>query len=787
MIERASVAANLLDAYAPSCLAHTRLVNSHSFAPAGLQTEALEFAPGSLPIELYEAKLRSPLNTSAQVQRNRLLGRLSAAATERATVVAVFAAPGFGKTTLLTQWVESDGRPVAWLSLDERDNDPVVLLTYIAIALAQLGPMDPSVFESLRSSTPAIDAVVVPRLIKAVNEIGTPLILVLDDIQAIREQACLDVLATMVLRLPPWVQIAIAGRTEPALPLPRLRAQGLVVDIEARDLAFEEEEARELLQGIGTEPRPTEIADLVRRTEGWPVGIYLAALSMRAGRIPWASRPIHGDDRYVGDYLRSEFLDHLPARTRTFLTQTAAVREMCGDLCDYILESQGSSRALADLARKNLLVTPQDRRHRWYRYHQLFRELLIAELEREEPGRLRHLQSRAAHWYAKNGEPEVALGYAQAADDPDHAAHLFSTVAIDAYRSGLLSTVLRWLAWFLERDLQKEYPLVALAGAWLMTLTGEAENAGLLASASEERMTDERLPDGVTPGQAWSAQLKALWCRDGVERMNQDADLALSLTPEFSSQRSAALFLAGVAKHLSGDRDAAEDLLADALEIGRRIRATPAVVLAFAERAILAMEDGDRDAAWNSVEEARALIHEQQLEEYPTNALLYAVSAHVMAHRFGPESTGEDLVRTQRLRPQLTYAIPWLSVQARLELARAYLQLADPAGARTVLREAEVIFRHRPNLGILRNQFDSLSTRVREAPSSAPGLSTLTSAELRLLPLLATHLSFPELGTRLFVSRHTVKSQAISIYRKLGVSSRSEAVQKAGDLGLLET
>ena len=308
-------------------------------ASAGLQAEALKYGPGSLAVELFEAKLHSPLHVHTLVERTVLLERLKTA--ETAMVVTVIAAPGFGKTTLLTQWTRSSERPVAWISLDERDNDPLVLLTYLAVALAQVDKIDPRVFESLRSSSPAIETRVVPRLIRAVERMDTPLILVLDDIQAIHEQVCLDALATLIMRLPPHVQIAISGRAEPALPLPRLRSQGSVLDIDARDLAFGDEEAASLLSGTGIHLRPTEISDLVERTEGWPVGIYLTALAWKTGRVPSRTGAIRGDDPYVADYLRTEFLQHLSEETNNFLTRSAAVREMCGPLCDAILQEKG--------------------------------------------------------------------------------------------------------------------------------------------------------------------------------------------------------------------------------------------------------------------------------------------------------------------------------------------------------------------------------------------------------------------------------------------------------------
>jgi LuxR family transcriptional regulator, maltose regulon positive regulatory protein len=751
---------------------------------AGLQHEVLGPELSNLSVDLFESKLHSPLRVAGQVTRTLLLERMHAA--DDPMVVTVFAAPGFGKTTFLTQWIQSTDRPVAWVSLDEKDNDPLVLLSYITAAFAQLVTVDPRVLEALRSPAPAFHTKVLPRLISAINRVQTPVTLVLDDIHVIHHQACLDALSTLILRLPAHVQIAIAGRTEPSLPLPRLRAQGVVMDIRSRDLAFVVDEADQLLRENDVILPKPDLVDLVDRAEGWPVGIYLAALSIKSGRTPHVVSSVGGDDPYVADYLRTEFLDHRSDDINRFLLHSASVRYMCGGLCDAILDSTDSAANLAALSRENLLVLPLDRQDRWYRYHHLFRELLVAELERTDPGALREARSRAAHWYEKNGDPETALSYAQEADDAEHAAHLFNVVAIDAYRNGRIASVRGWLQWFLDRDVAKNFPLVSLAGAWFLTLTGDAEDAWKLAALSESALDGQTLADGITSGAAWAAQLNAAWCRLGADQMKADAEYALSITSEASPMSPLALLVAGVANMLAGDAELVDEYFADAVEVGARTDTPHALLIASTERAIAATEVGDWRAAGEYIERARETMLAKGLEEYPISAILYATSAHVLAHHGDRAAALEELVITQRLRPQLTYALPWLSVQVRLQAARAYMALADPTGARTVIREAEAVFRRRPDLGILRNQLDELTALVKDAPSAAPGMSSITSAELRVLALLGTHLTFPEIGARLFVSRHTVKSQAISIYRKLGVSSRSEAVLRASQLGLLE-
>ncbi len=738
----------------------------------------------TLPIELLETKLLSPARSRALIPRTDLVERLRAA--KGASVITILAAPGFGKTTLLTEWLASDDRSFAWISLDDRDNDPVVFLTYIAVALNKISPIDVGVFEALAAAIPSIEGRVIPRLSAAAAAMDSPIVLVLDDLHTLTEPRCLDALATLLLRLPDTVQVAIAGRGEPALPLPRMRAQGTVLDIGQDDLAFNAAEARRQLHEAGTDLSDGEVSDLLDSTEGWPAGLYFAALSMSSKSRPGSASSFGGDGPFVGDYIRTEFLNQLSPRITSFLVRTSALDEMNGAICDAILEERGSGAILESLSRQNLLVIPRDRQGEWYRYHHLLRDLLKAELERQEPGLLHELRRRAAHWHEANGSNELALDYAQSANDADHAARLFYRVALDSYRHGRLAAVSRWLEWFNERGVLKDHPVIALMGAWIHTLTGQAEMAMAFSAFAEGRLGDELLWDGITPASAWASQLAAVWCREGVDKMKRDAGRSYDLTPEASSQRAPAILFRGVADLLHGNDEAAEADFVDTIEVGLRTDSPHAVIVALAEKAILAIRRGSWDESEELSNRALSCIEEHHLGEYPTSALAYAASAHALFHQRGHDAARESLIRTQRLRPRLTYSMPWAAVQVRLELGRVYLAMADPAGARTVLREAESIFRHRSDLGVLRTQLDEFKLVAQGAPIAAPGVSTLTSAELRLLPYLSTHLTFPEVGDRLYVSRHTVKSQAISIYRKLGVSSRGEAVQQAAKLGLLE-
>ena len=497
----------------------------------------------------------------------------------------------------------------------------------------------------------------------------------------------------------------------------------------------------------------------------------------------------NGEDRFVADYLRSELLAHLPPELVTFLTRTAVLERMCGPLCDAVLATKGSGEVLASLEGSNLLLIPLDRRRAWYRYHQLFRELLLAELERREPELVGELHARAAAWYEANQLPEVAIDHAQAAGDPDRVARLVAGLVFRTYASGRVDTVHRWLSWFEEQGLVERYPPLAVLGAWIQALVGRPAAAERWADAAESEGAGaasgaQRPPDGSTM-EAYLAMLRALLCRNGVARMRDDARAALAGLGPSSPWRTAVMVIEGAADVLEDRAEQADAILAHAVEVGRHAGALPAVSTALAERSLVAMQRNDWPAAAALADQALGAVAAGRLEDYIMSPLVHAAAARTALHRGDVPAAKSHLARAARLRPMLTYAIPWGAVQTLLQLGRAYLTLDDLGGARAVLRQARDILQLRPDLGILPAHVEELQAGLDQARSTGQGASSLTTAELRLLPLLATHLSFPEIGQRLYLSKHTVKTQAISIYRKVGASSRSEAVARVQEVGLL--
>ena len=702
--------------------------------------------------------------------------------------MSVVAPPGYGKTTDLAQWAERNGQSFAWVSVDERDHDPKVLLTYVAEALNRVEPIDERVFDALASPGSSVPGSVVPRLGSAFSLMTSPVALVLDDVHMLRNSECQAALSVLADHVPAGSRLAVAGRAQPPLRVARLRAEGRILEIGPGDLALSRDEASMLLRNAGIAVGEKDVAELHRRTEGWPAGLYLAALYLREGG-PFARAAVSfaGDDRLVSEYVESEFLARISHRHRVFLTRTAVLERMCGPLCDAVLEGSGSAGVLAELERSNLLLVPLDRRGEWYRYHHLFRDMLLAELHRLEPALMPALHRRAAQWHQRNGEPGEALEYWMQAGEADPAARLIGSLAFPACQQGRVSTAKRWLGWLDDHAPSGNYPAVAVLAAMISALTGMPGEAERWAGVAERGAAVASLPDGSASIEPWLALLRALLCRGGVEQMRADADLAARTMAAGSFWRTAAIVYLAEAYLMAGDPDRADVLFQDAVSAGRAGEVTIATCVALAERSLLAMAGGAWEAAERYLSQARSLARDANLEDYPPVTIVHAVAARIALHQADRPHAITDLTRAQRLRPGLTYALPHFAVQARIELARCHLALSDFAAAQILLNEVTEILTRRPGLGVFAGQVGDLQAELAQARgSSVPGASALTSAELRLLPMLATHLSFPQIAQEKFLSPNTVKSQAMAIYRKLGASPRSQAVTRSRELGLLE-
>ena len=741
-------------------------------------------AATEVPFDLMEVKLAEPLSRSATVAKRDVIEQMCTSTLPFASIVAP---AGYGKTTLLALWAEADSRPFAWVSLDARDDDAVVFLRYLAAAIHRVAEVPTEVFDALSGPGGSTWPLRVGRLGSALAELEQPLVLVLDDLHAVSNPSCLDALAELVRYVPAGSQIVIASREEPDLPLARWRAQGWVKELGVIDLRLDDEEAGFLLAAAGVELEPGQLAWLNEHAEGWPAGLYLAALSMEAGApMSEGAERFAGNDRYVSEYFRLELLSRLPADEAVFLRRSSMLDRMSGALCDSVLETTQSTSKLDLLARSNGFVVPLDRRGEWFRYHHLFGQLLRNELVRGEPELVHALNKRAMVWCIDNDLPEDAVVYGHAAGDTAGVAALVDTLALPVYYDGRKDTVDEWLSWFSDHELTR-FPALAVYGAWIRVLTGRPDESERWLALAHGATLTIPLSDGSSTIEPWVATLRAHMMKGGPEEALADADLALAQLPAQSGWVPIALLVRGVAQALLGVADQATEALIATVEKGLAVGAVQAVYVAQAQLALLAASRGAWREAREYAAEANALVDETGLGDYGASAIAYVAVARVAIHEGRQDDARAALTRAHRLRPVLDHGLPWLTVQVGLELTRAHLALGEAGAARTIFVETQRVLELRPHLGFLVDETRELGARLAAtaAPDGAWAMS-LTAAELRLLPYLVTHLTFPEIASRLFLSKNTVKTEAVSIYRKLSASSRSEAIERAIEVGLLD-
>jgi LuxR family maltose regulon positive regulatory protein len=745
----------------------------------------LALAPPERAFDFLESKIQVPALRPGTVSRTALVNRLRV--TTSVAVTTVVAPAGYGKTTLLAQWAARDGRSFAWVTIDERDNDPIVLLRHIAAALEVDEPLEARVVAALERPGASIWTRALPRLARELAE-RSPIVLVLDDFNLLRSRPSLEAIAALVDDEGERSLLVVSGRTPSRLPLAQLRASGRLLELGTADLAMTSREAELLLRESGVGLSAERAAELVEQCEGWPAALYLAALSIRDREASGAEpAPLSGDDRYLADYFRSEYLAHLRPGPLRFLRRTSVLGRMCGPLCDAMLEDEGSAEELEKIERANLFLVPLDNRRDWYRYHHLFRDLLKRELLEREPELVPGLHSRAADWFEAHGDLESALEHAYDAGDTDRAAAILTALVLPVYYSGRVATLERWLTRFERAGLLERHPAVAVQGCRIHALRGRPEEAERCLDLATRGRFRGTLPDGTRTIAPWVATARAWLCRDGAKRMLADAEMAVAGLADGSNWRGAALVGQGAALVLLGDYERADRILADAAVTAATIGATESHVIALGERALIADDLGDHDQADSLSAELHELLAASAVEAYLARAVDSAATARTMLRHGRWNEARAALTAGRELAPFVTRAVPWLAIQMRLELARGFLTLRDAESGRQLLDEALELLRRVPDLDLLRERAEELQQELDVTPESEGAHHTgLTRAELRLLPLLATHLSFREIAEQLFVSRNTIKTQAISVYRKLGVSSRSEAIAEAQRLGLGE-
>jgi LuxR family transcriptional regulator, maltose regulon positive regulatory protein len=740
---------------------------------------------------LLRTKLRPPPVRAGLIGRARLDALLDAGA--RGRLCLIDAPAGSGKTTLLAQWCLAGqvSRRVAWVSLDESDDDPVRFWVYVIEAFRVVEPgFGEAPLELLQGSGSAdvLTQVVLPQLLNDLATSGSEQVLLLDDYHLISSPTCHRTLGFFVDHLPANVHVVLSTRVDPPLPLARLRASGELTELRIADLGFTDAEAARLLRdAMELDLTPQAVQRLWERTEGWAAGLVLAGLSLRGRADPERFiASFEAGHRHVVDYLGSEVLARQPEPLRTFMVRTSVLQRLSAPLCDAVLEADNSGVLLAELEQANLFLIPLDDHRQWYRHHHLFGQLLGLELAEQEPELVPLLHRRAAAWYRDAGDISAAIQHFAAGGEFAEAGGLIARHWLPYARRGRITTVRRWLE-RLPDDFITESPPLALLSAWVGGL-GNASVHELERWLAAAEAGDYRgpLPAGMSSVPFGAALVRAVNTFDNVGRALRASRQALEEAgPTASESHWMAMTALGRTLYLSGQAAEARDVLEDVAANAPTLDRQPFVVVnAFALLSLLAGEGGDDERALTLARQAMDVADAQGVLYDPLTGVAYIALARSMARRGGLAEAEQLLDQALGVLRNDSYRIQF--AEAMVGLAGVRHARGDTEGARAAIDEARRLTATFADPGMLDSLLErtghALGRPSRRRPSAA---DPLTDRELVVLRLLATTLSQPEIAQELYVSVNTVRTHIQGIYRKLGVASRQEAISVAREQRLL--
>ncbi|MBI5034404.1 MAG: tetratricopeptide repeat protein [Chloroflexi bacterium] len=683
---------------------------------------------------IIATKLYIPPLRPKVVLRPHLFERLDEGLHRRLTLIS--APAGFGKTTLVSEWIagclrlESKVR-VAWLSLDEGNNDPTRFLTYLIAALQTIAPhIGEGVLHVLQSTPPPSTESMLTTLLNEITNISDNFILVFDDYHVVDAKSVDDALAFLIEHLPPQMHLVIATREDPHLPLAQLRVRGQLTELRAVDLRFTHAEAAEFLnQVMGLDLSAENIAALETRTEGWIAGLQLAALSMQ-GREDIASfiRAFAGSHRFVLDYLVEQVLQRQSEHIRSFLLQTAILDRLCAPLCNAVTEQEDSKKMLDVLERSNLFLIPLDDQRQWYRYHHLFADVLQTHLREAQSDRVVTLHRRASAWYERNGLRSDAIHHALAAKDLPSAADLIE-LAWPAAEEGSIQPA-TWLGWVktLPEELIRARPVLNVWYAYALLGRGEMEAAESrfkdaerwLESADTMKVQQvtpsaetcpesfdyaqdelrrrmvvvdqeqfKSLPATIAVGRAYIAQTLG-----NIPDTVRYASRVLELTEADPFRHSQASMLLGMAYWASGDLEAADRVFA---EYTMKLRTDGNIPDAIGTTVVLAdirLALGHLSEAIGSVEQLLQFVMEQGEPIPPDTADLHRELSELYLKQGNLDAAAHHLQKGMELGEKA--GLPILRYRLCIAQARLNEAQADPDGALALLDEAQRLYIRSP-------------------------------------------------------------------------------------------
>ncbi len=731
---------------------------------------------------ILATKTYLPHNPGPLVARERLFEKLRLGTENSARLILVCAPAGFGKSALAAAWAATQTAPVAWLSLDEQDAIPERFLTYLIAAIQRVHPdFAADLFEQLRSGAVNGLEILLPALVNALGDIPAPLLVTLDDYHVITNPVVHDSLAFLLEHTPPSVTFLLATRVVPPLSLPRLRARRQLVDIRLQDLRFQTVEIVQLFNGLyALDLADSQISALEARTEGWAAGLQLAALALQAENENRDEliQQFSGTHEYVADYLLEEVLNRQPAELTTFLLRISILDRFCAPLCQALTDEGESEAILRDLFARNVFLIPLDSERRWFRYHHLFSDLLHARLKRADPAILSELHGRASAWFESNGYAQEAMNHALAGRDFRTVERLVNENWTAMLHQGHITVTLRWLSALprmaTQPNLMPEvvqstldwlatlpaktfvgYPALHNSYAWALFLSGRLDEVDACLQRSEQAL----------------AHMLSVGPLDGADRDYQESS---------AETRLLRVFLL----HARGELDAALEQAHQAWPLVQRasslLQGNLQVILGHVyqglnqpEQAVRAYREGI-PLLWQSGNTIGALSAYAGL-----TSLYRSQSNFPLAEQISQEVL--QLMDQHRI-----HRIPAAGV-VYLERAILLFEQNRLAEASSAFDLAVEVAQH-SGLWDFQKRCDALRARLCTAPAprdQSALIEPLTARELEVLALLADGWSNQDIADKLVVSLSTAKKHTGNVLAKLDAASRTQAVARARQLGLL--
>jgi LuxR family transcriptional regulator, maltose regulon positive regulatory protein len=746
--------------------------------------QAFPFPAGDVMLTL-SSKLSPPGAWRGSVVREGLLDLVSESVAAR--LVLVVAPAGWGKTSLLRDWCSAGrGGRTGWLSVDGGDNDPVRFWAGVVGAVGAVCPeMGGSALQVLAGPGVKTAGAVLDAVMSDLAGVAERVTLVLDDFHLITNQDVLAGFAFLVEHLPPALGLVVAARSDPELPLARLRGRGEMAEIRADELRFSEAETAEMLSAtLGLALPPEDVHVLQQRTEGWVAGLYLAGLSLRGRADPAGLiRAFAGDDRQIVDYFAAEVLDGQSDRVRSHLVRTSVLGRFCGPLCDAVTGAEGSQQLLEELERSQLFLVPLDTTRGWYRYHTLFGELLRHELERSEPGLAPLLHRRASAWHRQHGSVGEAIDHAVLAGDVADARELVAAHCYPLIHQGLAETVDSWLD-RLPPEMVVEDARTCLARGFVARHLGRPDDVGPWLAAARAAA-----PQGPFTGGPASVEAAVSALQAGYRHMIGDlageaaaGRRAAELEADGTAQWRAEVVAAMGANLFWRGQDAEACMVFEPMAAPTCPPASNrAGVWALGYLSAISARSGDPESGQRQLQKAASLAARHGLGGHWSTAIADVTSADLLAGRGelaeaeAAALSGLELAQRGQARLETAYAL--------LCLARISSRAGKPADARAHLSRASDLIAQCPDPGILTGllaETEHLAGQHQPVPGPrrpphAHRPDRLTGREAQVLELLATGNTNNEIAATLVVSVHTIERHLQNAYRKISVRNRADA------------